>query len=123
MVIYINDEESLSTLIIEDKDDIFDIIRNYGDDAIVRIVEGTILKDVTDASIQSINVAPGAFATGGIGGRFLSSLGARNGLVHEINKKLEKNEKENFVCFFETEIKNNAPIKTDTLDIRSFKIN
>lgn len=77
-----------------------------------------------DEKKKIINISgSGAFATGGIGGRFLSSLGARNGLVHEINKKLEKNEKENFVCFFETEIKNNAPIKTDTLDIRSFKIN
>ena len=54
MVIYINDDDddSLSALIIEDKEDIFDIISNYGEGAIVRIIEGTILKDVTEEIME-----------------------------------------------------------------------
>lgn len=76
-----------------------------------------------DEKKKIINISgSGAYATAGIGGRFLSSLGARKGLVHEINKKLENNEKENFVCFFKTEVENKTPIKTDTLDIIPFKI-
>jgi len=55
VVIYIGDDpdEPVEYKICECDEDVHDVIRKFGDEAIIGIIQGTILKDATDEVFEN----------------------------------------------------------------------